>query len=196
MKGRAAPPKRVLTSVLIVGLVLGVSDAIPLPRLGWPRTLHEEDEYQPARVLAEGRELLLVAIVSATCVWSNVPEVRMAIRKAKRLVARQADERGVRFAAVGVAKNISATEGIEHLAQHGRFDEVFAGRGWYNTGVIQFIYGDIAGLAATPQLVVVEQEVALRAGQRIVMDRRELNRIVGADEIVEWVASGAQVMHR
>ena len=193
MNTHAVLRRTILASVLVTGIALGISDAVPLPRLTWPTNFRADEEYEPARAHAEGRELLLVAIVSATCVWSNLPEVSTAIRTAKGLVAQQADERGVGFAAIGVAKNVSAMEGIRHLAQHGRFDEVMAGRGWYNTGVIQFIYGDIAGLAGTPQLVVLEQEVALRGGKRTVMNRRELDRVVGADQIVEWVAAGAQV---
>ena len=67
--------------LFIGGVWLGLADKVRLPRLEWPSP--ENDGYHPARRLAEGRELLLVAIVSANCVWSNLPEVTSAVRGGK-----------------------------------------------------------------------------------------------------------------
>lgn len=182
-----------LVTLFFVGAVVGLARAIPLPRLEWSRFNDAEGSYEPARRHARGEEVLLVAIVSSTCYWSNRPEVAAAVRAAKSLVARQAGEGGLSFAALGVSKDISAEEGLRHLAEHGRFDEVMAGRGWYKTGILQFIYGDVAGFAATPQLILLEQRVIFDAGTRKVQGRHELRRVVGAKDIVAWVAEGAPI---
>ena len=80
------------------------------------------------------------------------------------------------------------------MGEMGRFDEVLAGRGWLNSGVLQFIYNDeLPGWAATPQVVVIEQTVTLIAGARRIRDRREVLRKLGSEEIEEWVSGGALV---
>ena len=183
----------VLVILFLFGVVVGSANVIPRPRLEWSRANDPGGSYEPARRHAQGREVVLIAIVSSTCHWSNLPDVTAAVRAAKLLVKRQAGESGLSFAAIGVAKDVSAQEGLRHLTQHGRFDEVSAGRGWYNTSILRFIYGDIAGFAATPQLIVLEQRVLFDAGTRRVQGRRELTRIVGAKDIVGWVAQGSPV---
>ncbi|MCY3599679.1 MAG: hypothetical protein OXN85_06885, partial [Gemmatimonadetes bacterium] len=80
--------------------------------------------------------------------------------------------------------------GLEHLERFGPFDEVTAGRGWLNMGVLEYIYGDLPGVAATPQVIVVERTVK-RDGEWRIEDQRVLARRAGLDEIEEWAKEGA-----
>ncbi|WP_428277571.1 hypothetical protein [Candidatus Palauibacter sp.] len=184
-----------ILALFAVGVAVGWARFLPLPSISvqWnPRTSSEE--YRPLARLQEGKEVLLVAIVSSNCFWSNLPETIEGIRAAKILVQRQALDEGLEFVTMGVARDMVASAGIEHLEEHGLFDEVLAGRGWLNSGVLQFIYNDeVPGWAATPQVVIIEQTVALDAGARRIEGRREVLRKLGAKEIEEWVAEGAVV---
>ncbi|WP_419161748.1 hypothetical protein [Candidatus Palauibacter sp.] len=179
--------------ILLAGFLLGLSGLLPTPEFSvrWRTRSAGELEYQPARRIDEGDELVLTAIVSSNCYWSNLPEVKRAIREAKLLLSRRAEEEGIGFAAVGVARDLSAEAGIAHLRKHGLFDEVRAGRGWYNSGVMEFIYGDFAGPAITPQLVIMTQRVSFQAGERRMAERIVLTRKLGSDAIVNWVDAGA-----
>ncbi len=184
-----------ILALFAVGLTVGWARLLPLPSVSvqWNSRTSSE-EYRPLVRLQEGKEILLVAIVSSNCFWSNLPETIEGIRAAKILVQRQARDEGLEFVTMGVARDMVASAGIEHLEEHGLFDEVLAGRGWLNGGVLQFIYNDeIPGWAATPQVVVIEQTVTLDAGARRIEGRREVLRKLGAKEIEEWVAEGAVV---
>ncbi|MYA32284.1 MAG: hypothetical protein F4164_12385 [Gemmatimonadales bacterium] len=183
------------TLLVIMGGGIGYCRLLPmsLPRISvaWD-AYAERRQYRPALRLREGRELLLVAIVSSNCYWSNLPETIQAVRSAKQLLANQAATNEMGFAAMGVARDMVAASGIEHLARHGAFDEVISGRSWINSGVLQFIYNDeIPGFAGTPQVVVLEQTVLFEGGSRRITGRRELERKLGPTEIAAWVDAGA-----
>ncbi|WP_419948406.1 hypothetical protein [Candidatus Palauibacter sp.] len=182
-----------VVGLVLIGFLIGLSGRLPIPEISvdWPTRFDAESEYQPAQRTDEGEELVLIAVVSSRCSWSNLPEVKRAIRDAKLLLSRRAEEEGMGFAAVGVARDISAEAGIEHLREHGLFDEVRAGRGWYNSGVMEFIYGDIAGPALTPQLIIVKQRISYEASERRVDGRQVLARKLGSDGIVNWTEAGA-----
>lgn len=181
--------------VLLIGFVVGVSGRLPVPNISvdWRTRSADQEDYQPARRIDDGEELVLVAIVSSTCAWSNLPEVKRAIREAKLRLSRRAEEDGLGFAAIGVARDMSAEAGVDHLREHGLFDEVRAGRGWYNSGVMEFVYGDFAGPGITPQVVVMTQRVWFEAGERRVSDRTVLARKLGSGAILNWVESGLPV---
>ena len=187
----------VITCLLLLsGAVVGFLGLLPIPTVDvrWDVTTREAGGYQPALRTGDGPEILLVAIVASGCYWSNLPETAEAVRMAKDLVAAQAEAKGVGFVAMGVARDVRVEAGLKHLERHGPFDEVIAGRGWLNSGVLQFIYNDeIPGLAATPQIVVLEQRAVYEAGARRIVARREVLRKLGPTEIAGWVAAGAPV---
>ena len=108
----------------------------------------------------------------------------------KLAVRDQSRESGRKFAAMGVARDVVAQHGLTHLDQFGPFDEVTAGRGWLNLGVLEYIYGDLPGPSATPQIIVLEREIG-REGLRSISGQRILERRVGLDEIEEWADNGS-----
>ena len=171
------------------GLMPDVDITVRLPAV-------EAGLYQPSGRLPDGEELTLVYIGSSSCVWSNADELPGMIESLKHDLEAQAAARGIDFAAIGVAVDQVAADGLEHLDGFGAFDEVVAGRSWANTGVATYVYGDIPGKAATPQVIVLERTLDRDdAGMRYVTDR-VLTRASGLLEIEDLVKQGKLLERR
>jgi hypothetical protein len=87
---------------------------------------------------------------------------------------------------------------LAHLDKIGSFDEVSAGQGVLNLAAAHFISRDHRGMAATPQLIVVERTVRAEAGGVDPTSVREqvLVRKVGVAEISNWLAANAPLPSR
>ena len=71
------------------------------------------------------------------------------------------------------------------LEEFGPFNEILVGRGWLNTGAVRYIWEDIRGAAAIPQVVVttrgvVSDRVIEVGGEELVV------RKAGARQIADW----------
>lgn len=151
-----------------------------------------------ASVARSDTELVVVYIGSSRCAASRRAEVIEAVRVAVRVLRRTADSAGVRFRAVGVAKEIRARAGIDHLASVGAFDEVAAGGSWHNLTAHRYVWGEIPGVAATPQVIVTLRKLVSPSKQDpgvgyAISSERLLARHVGVLEIADWVGRGAKI---
>lgn len=164
---------------------------IPDVTVRWSVPVLKAGEYIPTGSVDAGEEIVLVYIGSSTCGWSNVPELPDVVRSLKVKMQARAQTEGMGFAAVGVARDAVVANGMEHLDKFGAFDEVMAGRGWANAGVQKYIYGEMAGLGATPQILVVSRRLGYETGHVTFNDEKVLIRKVGVDEIAGWAAEGA-----
>lgn len=143
---------------------------------------------------ASGTELVVVYMGSANCAWSNRDSVSLAVREIKSVLADRAEERGHAFASLGVALDWSVEEGLDHLEEFGHFDEVAAGRNWLNHAAIDYLWKDVPGRAATPQVLVLKRSIRgpddRSPGRRYdVGDPELVVRKVGYDEITGWLAA-------
>lgn len=136
-----------------------------------------------------GPELVFLYIGSSTCAPSNAPSLALALEQLRQIVRAEAEGRGVGFATIGIARDRSAKAGIDHLSQFGTWDEVLSGRGWLNTGVIKYVYDDLPGEAATPQVIVLERSVR-RTPTVAIEHEAVVFRRVGLDEITRSVELG------
>ena len=186
-------------TVFAIGLAAGVAfSAVGLMptldiELTWP-TL-EAQEYRPGSVTTSSgeEEIVLVYLGSSSCGWSNLPEVLRAVKDAKILVADRARNAGLRFSALGIATDLDASRGWEHLRKAGLFDEVVSGMGWSNSGTEKYVFGALAGPASTPQLLVIQRRWNNNSpgGRQEVEAERVLVRKAGANAISRWVSQGA-----
>lgn len=173
---------------LVLGFIFGLGGFLPKPviEVTWDDRSNDDSFFRSSAPLDGGEEVALVYLGAASCAWSNVdglPDAVRGIRDEWYAIARKA---GSGFATVGVARDVVVDEGMKHLAKYGPFDEVVAGRGWLNVGFFKYVFGDMPGPAATPQVLIVERTVNRIAGQTWISDERVLRRFVGADEISRW----------
>jgi len=175
----------------IIGMV-AVSCGAALGYIGAARyaSMDTSSGYRPSARLEPGPELALIYIGSASCGASNREALPGHVEKAKLAVQEAARRSGMRFVAVGVARDLRVEAGLQHLHKFGRFDEVMTGRGWMNIGALKYIYEDHPGLAATPQLLVLERVVHFGKEGTSIANERVLARKVGTSEIETWVKRG------
>ena len=153
----------------------------------------------------EGTDLVMVYIMSQDCGPCHTPGMKAAVDRAKVLLQARAAAEGKRFSAVGVVKNYDWEEGIAFLSESGYFDEVIAGRSWFNTGVVEHCHTQDDCSPSMPMVRVFERDVTnedLPDGRfrRVFGPRRYLATVVGGgdpeefpDGILGWVAAGAPV---
>ena len=192
---RWLPSSRHAGMALACGLLIGAVGLIPKPQVDvrWRIPIVERTGFIPSARRDPGEELVFVFIGSSSCHWSNLPEMVQLVRDGRDAVHAKAEAEGLGFAAMGVAQDNIAERGIEHLRQFGRFDELAVGRGWLNSSLLKYVYGEFPGAAATPQVVVVARSLIEHGGQWSVEAERVLVRLSGLSEIRRWVESGSQI---
>lgn len=178
-----------------VAFLAASAGAVPAPEVSFRWRADPEGGYVPAFRAPPGRELAMVFIGSSRCAASNRESLPPAVERLKLLLRDRAAQSGRSFTTLGVARDWDVEAGLAHLRRFGRFDEVSAGRNWLNGGVLHYVWDDLPGQAATPQVVVVERRLVDRrtseAADGVVQDERLVTRLVGWKEIERWARRGA-----
>lgn len=101
----------------IVGFVAASLGVMPVPSVSvrWSVPALQVGDYAPSAGSDAGDELVFVYVGSSTCGWSNVPELPDLVRTLKLRLQERAGAEGMSFAAVGVARDMSAANGMAHL---------------------------------------------------------------------------------
>lgn len=174
----------------LVGVVIGLLGRVPVPVVDvqWLIPAKRQDEYAPRTERRPDNELLFVYIGSSTCGPSNSDDVRESVHYAKRQLSELAEADTVAFAAIGIATDLDSANGLAHLRTLGLWDEVVSGRSWRNAGSEKYVYRDMPGVAATPQVVIVLRSV--EHGRWSTPIEKVVVRKVGVREIGDWVARG------
>lgn len=196
----AARPRLGRMEVVFACTVFGVAvlasstGAVTIPEVSL-RWAPQRGEYVPSKRAPDGQELALIFIGSSTCGASRHEVLPRAVQRLKLEMRERAVASGRSFTTLGIARDWDVDEGIEHLRGFGRFDEVVAGRNWVNIGILRYVWEDLPGRAATPQLLVVDRRLvdrnATEASGGVLQDEQLLVRLVGWQEIERWAARGA-----
>jgi hypothetical protein len=157
------------------------------------RLLASHDAYQPAAAIKGGTELVVVYIGSARCAWSNRPELPGALERIKLLTQAKANHRALRFVSLGVSKDVLVRDGLKHLAKFGGFDEIATGHGVLNAAMLKYVFQDIRGVPATPQVLVTARISDYYKTTPAIRNEQLLIRRVGLAEILEWERDGAPI---
>jgi hypothetical protein len=107
-------------------------------------------------------------------------------------VREQAAARGAQFRAVAVSLDWETDEAMSFLESFGAFDEVTVGSNWLNEGARRYIWHELPGPAAVPQLLVIERDIEIEP-QVQVRNERVIKRLAGAPLVIEWVGAGAKI---
>jgi len=180
------------------GLLLSLVGLMPAADVDirWSVPVIEAREYSRSASLEPGTELVFVYIGGSACGWSNVPELPRMVKSLKRHFQSLAIDNGMQFAAVGIARDTDPYAGWEHLLGFGEFDEVMTGRNWGNIGVQKYIYGDMPGVGATPQILLMTRAIDTQWGHASFVNEEVISRRTGLTEIKAWVDEGAPVVLR
>jgi hypothetical protein len=169
--------------VCFAGAFLLTAQWLNTPRRGpvdWANAL-------PARPPIDGsqEEEVLVLLLSASCGASRdhrLPLAWDAILEAERADAIMGG-RALRVIGAAIANPVKA--GLTILETFGSFDEITSGLGWEAIGGIQFLFGDLVGPPAVPQVIQFRRTITNRsAGGPIIHDVRMIRRWVGVEGIV------------
>ncbi|SHE31330.1 hypothetical protein SAMN05443144_10131 [Fodinibius roseus] len=141
-------------------------------------------------------ELAFIYIGCSTCSAANIEGLPSAIDIIKKNLKENASLYEYGFRTIGISKDYINTEGLVHLAKYGNFDEVMTGNGWSNTGILKYIYTDIPGKAAIPQILVTRRKFREIVNNNIAAYRgieKEvlLIRKVGTRDIIKWANQNA-----
>ena len=123
----------------------------------------------------------VVLLVSPGCGACNDPSLPLAWAEIVRNVAAQQQEPY----RIGVVSSPLPGEGLTFLRQFGEFHEVLAGGGWAGVGSLHFLFRELSGPPAVPQVIVLERLVT-RETKGVSVDERVVQRRVGLEEILSW----------
>lgn len=137
----------------------------------------------------ESVELLLVYVGSPACAFSRSPTVPALFDSAQRSLASIARVRSYSFSTLGLSPSGSVQSGLAHLESVASFDEVVAGRQWYNLGSLRYVYDGLTGSAATPQLLLVQRTWG-GSSTPMLLAETVLFRAIGLAGIEHWARRG------
>jgi hypothetical protein len=105
------------------------------------------------------------------------------------------NDKPINFSVHGISKDSFISNGIFHLKKFGPFDEISTGNGWNNSGILKYVYGDIPGKAATPQILVVKRTYNIvsfnneKPNFAGIKNESQITRKIGLDEIYDWISN-------
>jgi hypothetical protein len=151
-------------------------------------------ELKPKTALASAptsnrREVVLVLIGSSFCAGMRQAGFRPAFLAARDTVAKRVRQAGRILVTIGVSIDWDPEVGVALLKSYGPFDELAVGANWENIGAVDYIWND-KGVAAVPQVVVLERSV--NDDGRVISygPDRVLLRLAGMPDLQSWMRAG------
>jgi hypothetical protein len=148
------------------------------------------DTLRTSRTHATGTQLRFIYFGKKSCPWCQREETKEIVRAAKAAIAALAEGHGMSFHSAGVGLDWSASDGIEYIMSVGSFDEVAAGYGWANAYAARYFWGDVAGKASVPQVVVLRRKIeapdSLGTPSYTFSSEDLIARYVGLEELRIW----------
>jgi hypothetical protein len=142
------------------------------------------------RRLKTGEQVIAFFVGAKFCAAYSREGFPETVRTLREKLAGRASEAGMEFVFVGVALDWTVEDGLEFLERFGPFDEIVAGQNWLNETAIRYIWRDLPGRAAVPQVILLHREI--RVDDRVIqiLNEQIMTRRIGVDGITEWLAAG------
>lgn len=150
------------------------------------------DTYIPDYEFRSGPEIVLVFIGASFCGAQREPGFPAVVERAKLAVAGHARQRRQQFRAHAVSLDWKPDDALDFLRHFGAFDEMSIGSNWLNDGAARYIWRDLPGQPAVPQIVLLQRHIET-GGAVSVQDEHVIRRIMGTEQIAAWVNSGAPI---
>lgn len=144
----------------------------------------------PATVPKSGEQVVAVFIGASFCGWSRDRRLRSEISQMRKVLEVRARKEGATFMTIGVALDGAADAGLRFLRRFGRFGETAVGAGWLNSEAVRYMWRDVPGDAAIPQVVVLERPITVTGSGIDVGEEHMLVRAVGTVSIARWARAG------
>lgn len=148
--------------------------------------------YVPDFEFRPGEEVVLVFIGASFCGAQREPGFPAVVERAKLAVAAHASEQGLQFRAHAVSLDWKPAEAMDFLRHFGAFDEISIGSNWLNDGAVRYIWRDLPGQPAVPQMVILRRHIETGGAVRV-RDEHVVRRITGTEQIAGWVNAGAHI---
>lgn len=154
-----------------------ISDSTRIARSG----LHNGDEY------------LLIFIGATFCHAADIAGFADTVEVMKQAVRAATASRHANLSVIGAALDWSPSEGSKWLGRFGTFDQEVLGGNWLNPVAVTYIFRDLPGEPALPQIVLVRRHVDISKQGIEVSPEVVVARKLGADEITAWVRAGTPI---
>jgi hypothetical protein len=139
-------------------------------------------------------EVVIAFLASSWCSGVTTEGLDGAVRFLVEGVAAEAGRRHISARSIGVALDKDPADGVRFLERFGPFDEVIAGNGWNNVGVIRYVWADVPGVPSIPQVVVTVRQVRRLVGGLVIDNELLAARLIGPREVLQG-ATGEWVRH-
>lgn len=145
--------------------------------------------YHPRHEFIEN-EIALIYIGCSTCGPANAKFLPEVIESLKKKFQKKSNSKGYNFISIGISKDFEISKGLGHLAKFNNFDEIAVGRDWANIALKKYVWNDLSGKAATPQIILTRRkynmidESNLRKVDFRNSEEKILTRKIGAVEIL------------
>lgn len=167
---------------------------VALLSVGVSASADAQSEYRPIFAAPEQPELVVVFVTMSTCVWSNRAGFDSTIKELKLTLAQDAADRGERLVLAAVALDWEPRVGLEYiLDRFGAFDEVSAGRNWWNSGALDRIWRAAQPVPETPQIFVYRRMISAGARAPVIGADSLIAHIRGFQGITDWFRAGGTV---
>ena len=167
-----------------------------------PRAAIADSTHRPINPFASanGKHLIAFIVTASDCGWSSRPSTMAAIGGIREGLRSTYLGSYARVTVVGIALDQDPRVGYDFLRRIGSgeldrsFDQVVAGGSWLNEAIVRFVWQDQIAEASSPQIVVIERQVATSMYVQTSAIEASGNRVranpVGSDAILRWVQAG------
>jgi hypothetical protein len=141
--------------------------------------------------LHSGLELVEIFVGNSGCAASTSTQIPGAMATIAASLGTQMIKKGGYVTRRGVALDGQPADGLRFLNRVGTFDEIDLGHNWLNAEAVNYIWRDVPGKAALPQIILVEHHVQVTPSAITIGPDRVVARKIGMHAIVEWARAGA-----
>jgi hypothetical protein len=138
-----------------------------------------------------GPELYAVFIGSSTCGATEREGFGDVVEGIKLQLRGRAEQAGMRFAVAGAATDWHVEPGLAFLRHFGEWDEVLVGRNWLNAAAVRYLWRDIPGRPAVPQVILLRRHVTVSDEGIEISEEQLVARKLGVFEIEDWYENGS-----